>query len=176
MSYYIRILSATTEAATPADLRAACERAGHPPVGLHGADANDPNWRGLDLEYGEGRCPLRLERALASTPGGFPEVARFISQIGAQIDAQNSKPSRSKAKKQLLAGLESTQKFLESTQQILRFQIPDHVIEDDEWGMVHALLYYLQPQLDGLIQADGEGIYDADGKLLVAMEFEGAPA
>src|SRR5947199_377908 len=57
-----------------------------------------------------------------------------------------------------------------ATRQVIAFRIPDHVIDEDDWGLVHALLPFLHERVGGLIQADGEGFYDADGKLLVALK------
>jgi hypothetical protein len=155
LNYYIRILSATEEAPTPADMGAAVVRAGCAPAGIRGADPKDADWRQIDIEYCGDRCPLRIERTIASEPGNLPEVARFKAAIG--------KPGRSKAKKQVL-------EFLDSARQVITLGVPDHVIDGDDWAMVHALLYFLQPRVNGFIQADGEGIYNGDGKLLVTLE------
>src|SRR5206468_4058018 len=97
----------------------------------------------------------RIERAVAAELGDLPDAVRFKNQIG--------KPGRSKAKKQVV-------ELLDQARQVIAFRIPDHVIVEDDWAMVHALMYFLQPRLDGLIQADGEGIYDGSGKLLVSLE------
>lgn len=155
MDFYIRVFSASLEAPLPADLCAAAKRAGCPPTGISGAEPQDPGWDELDLEYGGDRCPLRLERHIADTPGGFPEVARFSSLIG--------KAGRSKAKKQVIEGLSQSR-------QMIAMRIPDHVIVDEDWKMAQSLLRYLQPLMDGLIQVDAEGFYNGAGKLLELPE------
>jgi hypothetical protein len=155
VDFYIRVFSASQEAPLPGDLVAAAKRAGCAPAGMAGAGAQDPQWHELTLEYDRGRCPLRLERRLATAPGEFPEVARFLAVVG--------KPGRSRAKKQVV-------ERLSQSRQLIALCVPDHVIDDDDWQMVHSLLRYLQPLLDGLIQVDAEGFYNGDGKLLELPE------
>jgi hypothetical protein len=158
VDFYIRVFSASLEAPLPADLCAAAKRAGCSPAGISGAEPQDPRWQKLDLEYGGDRCPLRIERRIADSPGGFPEVARFSALIG--------KPGRAKAKKQVLEALAQSR-------QLIAMRIPDHVIVDEDWEMVQSLLRYLQPLMDGLIQVDAEGFYNGAGKLLELPEEEG---
>jgi hypothetical protein len=155
LDYYIRILSASADAPTAGDMAAAAARAGYALAGVRGADPKDPEWRSVDLEYDGDRCPLRIERHLAAVAGDLADVARFSERVGA--------PGRSKAKKQV-------REFLAETRQIIALRVPDHVLDSEDWGLVHALLYFLQPRLNGLIQADGEGFYNGDGKLLVALD------
>jgi len=109
----------------------------------------------VELSYKSGKQPIVVEcnRDEGTDSLAHQEVAEFTELIG--------KPGRSAGKRRVLEQIAAT-KFIVSCQLLSD-------IDDDGYEANYQFLSYFVENCHGMIQADGEGFYEAD-KIIVRVD------
>ncbi|MBI3944793.1 MAG: hypothetical protein HY321_02665 [Armatimonadetes bacterium] len=154
MSYCIRLLSPVEAAPAAAEIAAA--------LGAEGFDsqiqaaAADAGWERLELRV-PGEDPLRATRSQRRGEENpvDEEIDAFLDLV---LQAEETPATR------------QVEDALRRARQMILLEVPDTF----PWGagrtVADALVEFLADRTEALIQADGEGFYDREGNLLLAME------
>ena len=114
---------------------------------------SDPDWRTVHLSYEDRRPSVMVDRSIRGAEDFEEEIEEFRSAVQA-VEGD---------------GRAAVEQLLAETQQIIACMIPDDFTEEG-WELVEYLLELLLDATDGTLQADGEGFFDKEGELILAIE------
>lgn len=154
MSYYIRLLAPETGVPAGATIQEALNSEGFT-TAVAGAPA-DAAWESLSVEPA-GQNPILLRHDLREGEENpvDEEVDNFLDLLLEEPDSPE---------------VSRVEAALRQARQMIVLEVPDEFAWGTGRTVVDALVQFLVEKTGAIIQADGEGFYDQDGNLLLAME------
>lgn len=154
MSYFIRLLSPTEDVPTVGEIERALQSEGFA-VQLTAAP-EAAAWQSLELRVPD-QPPVAVARHRRRGDENPVEV-EVDSFLDLLLDHEET------------PGVRAVEAALRRARQMLVLQVPDAFPWGAERTVVDALVEFLADHTEALIQADGEGFYDREGNLLIAVE------
>lgn len=152
MGYYTRVFCRSEKSPTFTELQDYLRHL-NPEYRLEGeVDDDQVDWTNFEFFYKEGNQPIPVELNWCDEEGsiGQEELAEFIEDIGS--------PGWSFKKRKVIRQLKKT-KYI-----ICNQLLGD--IDDEGYQANESLLQFFIERYEGMAQADGEGFYGRDGKIL----------
>ena len=159
VAHFMRVFTNKTKAPNISELRHQLEQDGF--VFETFPDTDDPrytaeDWRTLHLAHDRNVASIILYRSVRGDEGDVfnDEIEEFQEALNSVADAPEK---------------QAVQQILQNASQIFACYIPDDLNETG-WELVESLLEKLLEATDGSLQVDGEGFFDKEGELLLAVE------
>lgn len=113
------------------------------------------NWRTLHLAYDKNVASIMLDRSVRGDEGDvFGEEIEEFQDVLKDVEG---------------AGKGAVSEILQNASQIFACYLPDDLTEEG-WELVESMLEKLLDATEGSLQVDGEGFFDKEGELLLAID------
>jgi hypothetical protein len=159
MAHFMRVFANQTEASNILALVKELEQDGFVFDTFPNSDDpryTDTDWRTLHLAYDKNVASVMLDRSVRGDEGDVfdEEIEEFQETLKTVDDG---------------AGKQAVVDVLQNASQVFACYIPDDITETG-WELVESLLEKLLDTTGGSLQVDGEGFFDKEGELILAVE------